>query len=60
MGIQGLLPMLKEIQVGGHISHFKGKTLAVDVSSHSASLVDVDPRHMCGCTKARSDVPKTS
>ena len=46
MGIQGLLPMLKEIQVSGHISHFKGKTLAVDVSSHSASpsLVDVDPQ----------------
>ncbi|WVR04941.1 hypothetical protein IAU60_001953 [Kwoniella sp. DSM 27419] len=30
MGISGLLPLLKEIQVDGHISNFKGKTLAVD------------------------------
>ncbi|EIW70280.1 hypothetical protein TREMEDRAFT_43853 [Tremella mesenterica DSM 1558] len=30
MGISGLLPMLKGIQVDGHISHFKGKRLAVD------------------------------
>ncbi|WVQ98443.1 hypothetical protein IAU59_005567 [Kwoniella sp. CBS 9459] len=30
MGISGLLPLLKEIQVNGHISEFKGKRLAVD------------------------------
>ncbi|WWC61452.1 uncharacterized protein I303_104036 [Kwoniella dejecticola CBS 10117] len=30
MGISGLLPLLKEIQVEGHISAFKGKRLAVD------------------------------
>ncbi|KAK1924562.1 PIN domain-like protein [Papiliotrema laurentii] len=30
MGIQGLLPMLKEIQVHGHISEYKGKRLAID------------------------------
>ncbi|ORY32105.1 PIN domain-like protein [Naematelia encephala] len=30
MGISGLLPLLKEIQVNGHVSHFKGKRLAVD------------------------------
>ncbi|ORX39598.1 PIN domain-like protein [Kockovaella imperatae] len=30
MGIQGLLPMLKEIQESGHIEHFRGKRLAVD------------------------------
>ena len=32
MGISGLLPVLKEIQVHGNISEFKGKRLAVDVS----------------------------
>jgi hypothetical protein len=31
MGISGLLPVLKEIQVHGNISEFKGKRLAVDV-----------------------------
>lgn len=31
MGISGLLPVLKEIQVYGNISEFKGKRLAVDV-----------------------------
>ncbi|WRT66840.1 uncharacterized protein IL334_003803 [Kwoniella shivajii] len=30
MGISGLLPLLKEITVNGHISEFKGKRLAVD------------------------------
>ncbi|WWC69755.1 uncharacterized protein I206_103698 [Kwoniella pini CBS 10737] len=30
MGISGLLPLLKEIQVDGHVSAFKGKRLAVD------------------------------
>ncbi|KAK8870054.1 hypothetical protein IAR55_000624 [Kwoniella newhampshirensis] len=30
MGISGLLPLLKEIQVNGHVSEFKGKRLAVD------------------------------
>ncbi|KAK6902606.1 hypothetical protein I204_07454 [Kwoniella mangroviensis CBS 8886] len=30
MGISGLLPLLKEIQVSGHVSEFKGKRLAVD------------------------------
>ncbi|WVW83475.1 hypothetical protein I302_105496 [Kwoniella bestiolae CBS 10118] len=30
MGISGLLPLLKEIQVTGHVSEFKGKRLAVD------------------------------
>lgn len=32
MGISGLLPVLKEIQVHGNISEFRGKKLAVDVS----------------------------
>lgn len=30
MGIQGLLPMLKEIQRPIHIKEWKGRTLAVD------------------------------
>ncbi|WVO21750.1 uncharacterized protein IAS62_003062 [Cryptococcus decagattii] len=30
MGISGLLPLLKEVSVNGHISEFKGKKLAVD------------------------------
>ncbi|CAK9781518.1 hypothetical protein CC85DRAFT_282659 [Cutaneotrichosporon oleaginosum] len=30
MGIQGLLPLLKEVQQPRHISDFRGKTLAVD------------------------------
>ncbi|ODN85893.1 hypothetical protein L198_07461 [Cryptococcus wingfieldii CBS 7118] len=30
MGISGLLPLLKEVQVNGHISNFKGKKMAVD------------------------------
>ncbi|OXG45228.1 exonuclease 1 [Cryptococcus neoformans Bt120] len=30
MGISGLLPLLKEVSVHGHISEFKGKKLAVD------------------------------
>lgn len=30
MGIQGLLPLLKSIQVNTHLSEFKGQTLAVD------------------------------
>ncbi|WVN88953.1 uncharacterized protein L203_104168 [Cryptococcus depauperatus CBS 7841] len=30
MGISGLLPLLKEAQVEGHVSHFEGKKLAVD------------------------------
>ena len=30
MGIQGLLPLLKSIQVHTHLSEFRGKTLAVD------------------------------
>ncbi|GMK55734.1 hypothetical protein CspeluHIS016_0207900 [Cutaneotrichosporon spelunceum] len=30
MGIQGLLPLLKEVQQPRHISDFQGKTLAVD------------------------------
>lgn len=30
MGIQGLLPLLKSIQVHTHLSEFKGQTLAVD------------------------------
>lgn len=34
MGISGLLPVLKEIQVHGNISEFKGKRLAVDVGRY--------------------------
>jgi len=38
MGISGLLPVLKEIQVYGNISEFKGKRLAVDVRLFSRFL----------------------
>ena len=30
MGIQGLLPVLEEIQEHKHISDYKGKTVAID------------------------------
>lgn len=39
MGISGLLPSLKEIQVHGNISDFKGKRLAVDVRSQADSCM---------------------
>lgn len=34
MGISGLLPMLKEAQVTGSISAFKGKRYVHDASRH--------------------------
>lgn len=54
MGISGLLPVLKDIQVHGNISDFKGKRLAVDVSSAyrlpNQGVPAQQNRHMCGCT----------
>jgi hypothetical protein len=48
MGISGLLPVLKEIQVHGNISEFKGKRLAVDVRYFFLFLHEllIDPLYM--------------
>ena len=39
MGIQGLLPLLKEISNPIHINQYKGKTLAVDAYVSSFFLL---------------------
>jgi hypothetical protein len=68
MGISGLLPVLKEIQVHGNISDFKGKRLAVDVRPTLFHFFDwhdwvvwkkrLMNRHMYGYIKVHSDVRK--
>lgn len=52
MGIQGLLPILKEITTQTHIREWAGKTLAVD--AYASSLPPIPPRPKL--TSARKQV----